>query len=155
MSWKDGFIAKYGEEMHERKLKRTSKWIKDNPEMYHECQRKWCQNNSEKVIENNRAKNRKGGKYYEKMLKYARTGLQGERHRIRAKHGDKWRPYKAIIAPKSQIHHQWQKDSSGYDGVALVEADQHMHGFVNVIQILEGEITLFTEEEIRSRGNKV
>ena len=34
----------------------------------------------------------------------------------------------------------------------VVEKDQHIHGFIDVIQILEGEITLFTEEEIKNRG---
>jgi hypothetical protein len=34
-------------------------------------------------------------------------------------------------------------------GVALVEADQHMRGFVDVIEILEGEIRLPTEAEVR------
>ena len=36
-----------------------------------------------------------------------------------------------------------------YRGLALVEADQHTHGFIDVIKILDGEITIFTEAELR------
>ena len=36
-----------------------------------------------------------------------------------------------------------------YRSTALVEADQHMHGIVDVIEILEGKIRFLTEEEIR------
>jgi hypothetical protein len=41
-------------------------------------------------------------------------------------------------------------ETANYDGVALVEAEQHMSGFLDVIQILAGTITLYTEEEIRN-----
>ena len=92
---------------------------------------------------------RKGGKYYLKKQKYNHTGLQGERHKVRNKHGNLWRRFKNIIAPGSQIHHQWRKNSAGYDGVALVEKDQHQHGIIKPIVILEGQITLLTEAEVR------
>ena len=76
-------------------------------------------------------------------------GIPHEKELIRQKHSRKWTLYKKIIAPESQQHHQWLPGTADYIGVALVEKDQHMHGYIDVIQILEGEITLFTEEEIR------
>ena len=68
---------------------------------------------------------------------------------IRNKHWRRWISYKRIIAPDSQIHHEWISEMADFRGVALVETDQHAHGFVDVIQILEGQITLLTEAEIR------
>jgi hypothetical protein len=130
MSWRSDYIAKFGQEAYDNILTRGSLWREQNPEKVHEY-------------------NRKGGKFYEKRYKYKQIGLQGERERIRKKHGNKWRPYKAIIAPNSQIHHQWRPETSEYDGVALVEKDQHQHGVIDVIEILEGKITLLSEEEVR------
>jgi len=133
MSWKDDFIKRYGKAMYNRRLKRAQTWWKKHPEN----SRKW---------------GRKGGELYEKYQIYKQTGLQGERNKIRSKHGYKWRPYKHIIAPNSQIHHQWLPGTAGYTGVALVEKDQHIHGFIKVIQILEGEITLFCEANVLARN---
>ena len=92
---------------------------------------------------------RKGGKYYEKKLKYNRTGLRAERHKIRTIHAHNWKPYKDIIAPNSQIHHSWQPGTAEYSGVALVEKDAHQHGIIDVIEILEGAITVFIEKELQ------
>lgn len=92
-----------------------------------------------------------GGSHYEKTLRYKQTGIQGEREKIRKRHQHKWRGYKNIIAPDSQLHHEWLPRGKNYAGVALVEANQHMHGFVDVIEILGGRITLWTEKEIRER----
>lgn len=149
MSWKDEYIAKYGEEAYARHLIHGRKWRKKNLEMTREMIKGWTGRNSEKVIEYGRQRCRKGGEYYERALEYQRTGLRRERNKIRRKHGDMWRLYKRIIAPGSVLHHQWQPDSAEYDGVALVEEDKHQHGIIDVIQILEGEITLFTEEFLR------
>jgi hypothetical protein len=87
-------------------------------------------------------------------LEYNRTGIPGEKTRIRYKHGREWKPYKDIIAPDSQIHHEWVPETAEYRGVALVEKDAHMHGFVDVIEILDGEITLLTEEEVKMGERK-
>lgn len=103
-------------------------------------------------VEANKREHRKGGEFYAKTLVYQRTGLQGKRNKIRMRHGREWRKYKQIIAPQSQIHHEWVSGTAGYRGVALVEADQHMHGIIDVIRILDGEINLFTEREIADRG---
>lgn len=84
-----------------------------------------------------------------------RTGIQGDKNKIRMKHAHQYKPYKMIIALESQIHHEWVPDTPEYRGVALVEKDQHMHGFVDVIEILDGKITLLTEEEVkRGKRNK-
>lgn len=97
---------------------------------------------------------RKGGKYYEKKREYDLSELRSERHKIRSNHEHKWQAYKNIIAPGSQLHHQWRPGTSEYSGLALVEADQHQHGIIDVIQILEGgEINVFTEKELQ-RGQE-
>lgn len=166
MSWKDDYIVKYGEKVYTERLRRARKWHKENSKkvkIRHRKSRtinskkansklkKWREANPQKVKEYNQELCRKGGKRYEAALKYNRTGLPGERNRIRAKHRGLWSIYKKTIAPNSQIHHCWIANTAEYRGVALVEANQHMHGFINVIEILEGEITLFAEEEIRNR----
>lgn len=133
---KKEFIKRYGKAAYEDLERRIEKWRRENPT---------------KLKEHGWAQNRKGGARYEKKKVYNRTGIPGARQKIRLRHGGKFHKFKKIIAPDSQIHHQWRQGSAKYDGVALVERDQHMRGFVNVIQILEGEITLFTEKEIRER----
>ena len=65
---------------------------------------------------------------------------------IRSKHSRRWRKFKTLIAPGSELHHEWIPETAEYRGVALVEADQHRRGIIDVIQILEGEITLFSME---------
>ena len=139
MSWKGDYIEKYGQDAYDRHLAQS----RESAKAYRE-------QNIDKVIENHRQATRKGGKYYEKRLIYKQTGISGDKARIRMNHSRKWRPYKAIIARDSQIHHNWLNDgTAAYDGVALVEKDQHQHGIIDVIQILEGKITLLTEEEVR------
>ena len=139
---KEEIIAKYGEaawaKVLEQGREKTKKYKEEHPEQ---------------VKADNRELIRKGGKYYDKHQEYQHTGLQGARNRIRNKHRRQYKPYKMIIAPESQIHHEWVPKTAEYTGVALVEADQHMHGFVDVIQILDGKITLLTEEEVK-RGKK-
>lgn len=129
---------------------RSAAFRKNHPERAKVRDRVWRDANPEKVKMKSYAKDRKGGKYYEKKLEYNRTGLAGERNRVRAKHGRLWGPYKRIIAPDSVQHHQWRPGTAKYDGVALVEKDQHQYGIIDVIQILEGKITLLTEEEVRN-----
>lgn len=169
MSWKDEFIAKHGEEAYERMLEQnrqwkeanperatetSREWKKLNPERVTETSREWKKSNPEKVVESNHNHGRKGGKNYQKALGYSHTGLQGERNKIRYKHGRRWREYKKILAPSSQLHHEWVPGTAKYRGVALVEVDQHMHGFIDVIEIVEGDITIFTEREVREQNTK-
>lgn len=131
---------------------RTKKWcaehLKEHREDMKVRQRKWREANPDKVVAKNQEIYRKGGKYYEYMLKYLTTGISGKRHSIRAKHGYMYRLFKQIIAPNSAIHHEWIPGTAEYKGVALVEAEAHRHGIIDVIQILEGKITLLTEAEI-------
>ena len=156
---KEEIIAKYGEAAYETILAQRRAYHKAHKEEeeYREkanaAAKKYVEENPEKIKANQHEANRKGGKRYARKLEYITTGLQGERNKIRYKHGNQYRPYKQIIAPDSQIHHEWVPNMSDYRGVALVEADQHMHGFVDVIEILEGKITLLTEEEVK-RGKK-
>lgn len=137
---KEERIEKYGLAAHKKHKQQTNAWHK-----------KWREENPEKARKNNYEGSRKGGKYYLKSLQYSHTGLRGERTKVRNRHQHQYRPYKRIIDPEglTQIHHSWLPKSSDCTGVALVEKEAHMHGFIDVIQILEGEITLFTEAEIR------
>ena len=135
---KEEVIRRYGAEEYERRLEQNRKWNDEHPK-------------EQKVshAKNDHQRNRKGGKYYEKIQSYKRVGVPGKKNRIRTKHGHLYCPFKCIIAPNSQIHHEWIPGTANFRGVALVEAYSHRQGFIDVIQILEGEITLFTETEIR------
>lgn len=134
---KEEFIERRGEAAYKNYLEYNRQWREANPKKIDKQSRKQC---------------RKGAKGYAKKRLYGRTGIPGEKNKIRALHGLKWRQYKNIIAPSSQLHHQWQPSTSEYDGVALVEANQHQHGIIDVIRILDGEVTIFTEKELRERG---
>lgn len=164
MSWKDDYLAKFGQEAYDNHLARRREWGANleggeaqrsqdrrdaNPEQSREYDRAWRDRNPQKVIEKGRKVSRKGGAYYEKKQKYKQTGLSGEREHVRMRHGYYWRPYKNLIAQGSQLHHEWIEGTAEYTGMALVETDQHMHGIIDVIEILEGKITLLTEKEIR------
>jgi hypothetical protein len=140
MGWKEEVIKKHGIAGYAKKLAQMREWKKTHPSKIKIHQDNW-----------RRKHNLKGGSHYEKTLRYKQTGIQGERERIRKRHQHRWRRYKNIIAPDSQLHHEWLPREKGYTGVALVEANQHMHGFIDVIKILKGTITLFTEREVRER----
>lgn len=166
---KEEYIRKYGKAAWEKKLQQTREWQKTHREEIRESNRLWQLNNPEKVRAQRRlyahnhpdkikAKNQeetcKGGKYYERRLKYESIGLPYDRKLVRSMHRNRYLPYKQIIAPDSQIHHEWIPETANYRGVALVEKDPHMHGFVDVIRILEGEITLLMEAEILKEEQK-
>jgi hypothetical protein len=161
-------IKRYGEEAYEKILEqrriyhkehkeeenaRNKKYNEEHPEQVIARVKKWQEEHPEVVKANDQEATRKGGKRYDQKLEYKRTGIPGEKNVIRSKHARDYKPYKDIVAPDSQLHHEWVPDTSEYRGVALVEADQHMHGFVDVIEILDGKITLLTEEEVR-KGKK-
>jgi hypothetical protein len=138
MSWKDDYIAQYGEEKYQQKLI---------------CAGKWRERNRDKIEAERAGRYRKGGKHYADIVAYFSKGLPRERKNVRSKHQSRWRPYKLIVAPESVLHHQWRRDSAGYDCVALVEKKQHQYGIIEVIKVLEGRVTLFTEKAIRERLN--
>lgn len=147
-------IRRYGEAAYEKMRQQSRRWKVQHREEHNASSRKWDAANPRKVLARHHETGRKGGKYYEKNLEYKRTGLQGERNRIRRKHAKQYHPFKQIIAPESQIHHEWIPDTANFRGVALVEKDQHIHGYVDVIKIIEGEITLLTEKEIGEQGGR-
>ena len=151
---KDEYIKEYGEAAYEKMLQQNRDWNKKNCERARETSKLWAATNPEKTIAHNREVSHKGGKYYERHQKYFSTGLPHEKNLVRKKHGYLYRPYKRIIAPDSQLHHEWSPGTADYTGVALVEKDAHIHGFVDVIRILEGEITLLTEAEIKEATDK-
>lgn len=131
------YIARYGAAAYAKIVAQGKKWNEEHPD---------------KVNVQNREHCRKGGKGYDRHLEYMRIGIPGEKHIIRENHAQKWRKYKNIIAPGSQIHHEWIPGTADYRGVALVEKDRHMYGTVDVIEILKGKITLLREEEIRGNN---
>jgi hypothetical protein len=130
------YIKRYGKSAYSNRLAKVNEWNKQHPI---------------EVKAGHNARQRRNGKFYAKKLVYDRTGLRGERNIVRMRHQRKWRSYKRIVAPDSQLHHSWRPGSADYDGVALVEVDAHRHGIIDVIKILEGKITLFTEQAIRER----
>ena len=146
---KEDYIEKYGEDAYGKQQEQTRNWQSVHPARVLENARIWAINNPEKVLARNHEMCRKDGKRYERYRKIETTGLRGARNCIRKGHAQRWRKFKKIIAPDSQLHHQWIPGTADYAGVALVEQDQHLHGFIDVIEILEGEITLLTEAEIR------
>jgi len=127
---KEESLAKYGEGAYKKHLAQRRQWDLEHPE---------------KANARSRKRNRRDGALYAQTRKYQTSGVQNKRNKIRSRHRCKWRGYKRIIAPESQIHHEWVSGTSHYRGVALVEADQHMHGIIDVIEILGGEITLLFE----------
>jgi 3-hydroxymyristoyl/3-hydroxydecanoyl-(acyl carrier protein) dehydratase len=163
MSFKSDFIAKHGEEAYANRLRRRQLWGQKlpggearrsqdrrdaDPEQSREYDRARRERNPEKVKAKGRKVSRSDGAYYKEHMQYRQTGIQGEREKIRCAHGYQWRPFKRIIAPESQIHHEWIPKTAEYRGVALVEKEAHQYGIVDVIEILDGKITLLTEEEI-------
>lgn len=153
---KEERIKRYGGDAFEKQLQQSREWHEKNPERDREHGEHWRAANPEKAEAYNHDISRKGGKYYEQQKQHRMNGIPHEKELVRGKHRRSYRAFKRIIAPDSQIHHDWLNDgTSNYRGVALVEADQHRHGHIDVIQILEGEITLLTEEEIRNRGQVV
>jgi hypothetical protein len=153
---KEETIERYGEAAYERQLAQGRAWKKEhyNSEKAKAYAKEYREEHPKEVKANNQEQCRRDGKYYDKNLEYDRTGLRGERNKIRNKHQKQYRPFKKIIAPDSQIHHEWIPQTDGYRGVALVETDQHMHGIVDVIEILEGKITVLTEEEVKRKQIK-
>ena len=146
---KEEIIRKYGEAEYERRLQRRREWHAKHHERTNANYKEWAKSNPDKAIVNSREQCHKGGTRYGQNREYDLTGLRYKRNLVRGKHRFHYRPYKCIIAPESQLHHEWIPETADYRGVALVESDRHMHGYIDVIQILEGEITLLTEAGIR------
>lgn len=151
---KKEFIRRYGEKAWEKVCQKSREWSRDHPEKVKAKSAEWLRTHPEEHAQNNRDSHRKGGKYYEHHREYNSTGLQGKRNRIRRKHAKHYQQYKKIIAPDSVLHHEWIQETANFRGVALVEKGQHQYGVIDVIQILEGEITLMTEEGVRTGGLK-
>ena len=148
MATKEDFIRMYGEEAYEEEKEASKKSYWADPKRNNDMCRTWREAHPDEVRKNSIEQCNKGGKYYEKTKEYNNTGLRNRRNQVRKKHRRFYLPYKKIIAPESQLHHCWIKGTSNYRGIALVEADMHRYGIIDVIRILEGEITLFTEKEI-------
>jgi hypothetical protein len=148
---KEEFIRRSGEEAWSKRLAQRRVYHKAHKKEENTRDKKYYEDHLEEARANSQEQCRKGGRCYDKHLEYMQTGIPGERHKIREKHGAQWRQYKNIIAPGSQLHHNWVPGTAEYTGLALVEADEHMHGIIDLIEILEGKITLLTEEEVRGR----
>ena len=133
---KEERIWRYGEAAWEKKRQQSREWRAAHPK---------------EVKVNDQEASRKGGKYYERKRAYHTQGIPHEKDLVRCKHQRKWTPYKKLIAPDSVLHHEWLNNGTAdFRGVALVEKDPHQYGYIDVIQILDGEITLLTEEEVKN-----
>lgn len=156
---KEEYIKRYGEaayeKMSEQNRERTKTYREKHREELNAAQKKYNEEHPEEVIATSQEQCRKGGKYYDNHLEYNQTGIQGERHTIRVTHARQWKPYKDIITPDSQIHHEWIPKTAEYRGVALVEAKPHQYGIIDVILILDGEITLLTEGEVKGEKEEM
>lgn len=137
---KEDTISRYGIQTYKKRLAGSRIWREANREIVKTL-----------YTVSNRECYTKGGKYYNSVQAYKATKIPNLKNNIRRKHGRLYLSFKRIIAPESQLHHQWRSGSAEYDGVALVEKEQHQFGFVNVIIILEGKITLMSEHAIRER----
>ena len=135
---KEEFIERRGEAAYDKQLQRVRDWREVNPDKVKAC---------------NQERGRKGGKFYSALQTYYRSGLPYFRKLIRNKHARLYQDIKQAT-PNSQIHHEWEKGTTKYRGVALVETEAHRHGIIKVIKVLEGEITLFTEKQIREQGGE-
>lgn len=124
-----------GDPIYERRLMRDREYQKTGSPAYN------------RHLERVKAYKQKGGPCHEKAVatnrKYRRLPIPRRKNCIRSCHANRWRKIKAVIAPWSELHHEWIPETADYRGVALVEADQHHHGIIDVIRVLEGEITLF------------
>lgn len=146
---KEEIIKRYGSEEYKRRLTKNRARTPAQRDVAKAIANTWHTAHPEEAKIHNDEISLRCGKRYKKHLEYMRSGLPGERHKIRTKHGKPWSKYKKIIAPGSQIHHEWIPKTAKYRGVALVETGAHRYGIVDVIQILKGEITLLTEEKNR------
>ena len=139
---------------HRDKCNASSRdWNAKHREEMNLINKRWRANNPDVAKASDSQKCRKGGKYYNWNREYQRTGLQGERNKIRDKHKRQHRAIKQAT-PNSVLHHEWIPGTANYRGVALVEKEAHENGIIKVILILEGQITLFTEKEIREQEER-
>ena len=152
-NFKDNFISAHGKDAYEKILAQNRAYYKTHKEQVTANHKKYYKEHLEEVTAVKREQCRKGGRHYAKALACSQIGIPGEKRRIRVKHTQQYKPYKDIIASDSQLHHNWcNNGTADYTGLALVEKDQHRHGIIDVIKILEGEISVFTEEELRNIG---
>ena len=151
---KEERIKRYGEAAYDKMLQQQRDWHAQYREECNVVSQAWREANPEKAKAHHQESGRKGGKRYRKKLVYQRTGIPGERNRIRLKHTRLYRTIKEAI-PNSVFHHEWIPGSAKYRGVALVDKEAHLYGIINVIKVMEGKITLFTEKEIREQGREI
>lgn len=131
----------YKQHRNEQLIKMRARY-KEHSKEGREYAKKWREEHPDEVIQQQRERGRKGGKYYQQMLEHNKTGVIGKRNVIRATDRRKWRRYKQIIAPESEIHHEWIEGTAEYRGIAIVDKSEHRHNIIKPIVVLCGEITL-------------
>ena len=104
---KEEIIKRYGPEEYKRRLAKNRTRTPAQRDVAKALANAWHTAHPEEVKRHNDQICHKYGKRYQKHLGYMRSGLPGERHRIRIKHGKLWGRYKQIVAPESEIHHLW------------------------------------------------
>jgi len=144
---KEEFIGRYGEAAYAKRREQTRAWDAAHIDEKKARNQAWAAANQDKVKANTREQGRKEGKYYEQHKKYQSTGLQHERNLVRQMHRRMYAQHKRTVDPQgiTQLHHEWIPGTANYRSVALVDAKLHQQGIIKVIEVLEGEITLFRE----------
>ena len=159
---KEEYIKRWGEAAYKKMLQEnrerhalhreeynatTKEYDRHHREEHKTADKKWRDANPEKRKASDREWSCKDGKHYNQKVKYMKTGLQGERNRVREKHNREYHTIKQAT-PNSVLHDEWIPGTAKYRGLALVEKVPHQNGIIKVIKVLEGEITIFTEKEI-------
>jgi hypothetical protein len=99
---------------------------------------------------------RKGGKYYEKYLRYNRTGLQGARQRVRIFHCSVIAKYRRFLGSGNcEIHHDWIPGTPRYNYLALVEKGEHYNkNFSNPVVFFDSGNTVELRSHISEMDGK-
>ena len=134
---KEEYIARHGEDAWERHLGKKRTWKKAHPEQ------RWDIKYPEKAKALQRESCRKGGKHYEKRRERDKKGLRHERILIRNRHRKEFHEIKDTLAVEVELHHEWIGDTTEYRGMAFVEKVAHRNGIIDVILLLDGEITIY------------
>ena len=89
----------------------------------------------------------KGGTHYEKEKEYNRTGLRGERHRIRCIHRKAYRLFKKFFGIDTNIHHEWIPGTAKYRSICVLEVEDHKD------KMFENPVLFFTNNQLVLRTN--
>ena len=145
---KEEFIKRRGKAAWKKHLAQSSVWKAAHPKEVKAAAARWKAANQEKVKASHQEQSRKGGKYYDYWREHFMNGLLHERILVRMRHRKQYHGIKEAT-PNTEFHHEWIPGTAKYRGLALVDKEMHRRGIIKVIKLLEGQITLFTEKEVK------